>query len=103
MKIIYGHKATFKKSDFYVAASNPESHVPDLFSDRNPNTHAQLRRKIASLYSMSNLMKIDSWMHECGDILIQRFEEISRYDPSLVGKLVGIQVDEQRMIALACQ
>ncbi|KAL1616887.1 hypothetical protein SLS54_008091 [Diplodia seriata] len=86
VKVIYGHGAAFKKSDFYFAASNPESHVSDLFSDRDPKTHAQLRRKIASLYSMTNLLKIDAWMHECGNILVERFKELSR---------AGVPVDLQ--------
>ncbi|KAL0253325.1 hypothetical protein SLS55_010298 [Diplodia seriata] len=87
VKVIYGHGAAFKKSDFYFAASNPESHVSDLFSDRDPKTHAQLRRKIASLYSMTNLLKIDAWMHECGNILVERFKELSRLLNSLMKHL----------------
>ncbi|KAK5456949.1 hypothetical protein LTS15_004729 [Exophiala xenobiotica] len=75
IKPIYGLGTNFRKSFWYDASSNPDYHTEDIFSGRDPKLHAQNRRKVASLYSMTTLLKMEEPVNQCIDLLTQRLDE----------------------------
>jgi hypothetical protein len=52
--------------------------VPDLFTDQDSRRHAGLRRKVASLYTMTTLLHMEPCAEECTAILTQRFKEFAQ-------------------------
>lgn len=66
------------KSPWYIASGTPDPHaIRDLFSDTNPKNHASNRRKVASLYSMTNLVQMEKYVNECSKLLISPFSEFA--------------------------
>ncbi|TVY82577.1 Pisatin demethylase, partial [Lachnellula suecica] len=77
--IIYGLGGDFRKSAWYTASGSPDPHAPgDLFSTRDPQYHSALRRKIASLYAMSTLVKLEHYVDDCTSLLASQFEGFAR-------------------------
>ena len=73
-KIIYGHGRPFMKSAWYYASGNVDQvHKFDLFSDQNAKRHSESRRKIASAYSMTSLLKMEGFVDNCSKILVEKF------------------------------
>ena len=61
---IYG-QTQFKKSEWHIALSNPMPEWPqNIFAERDPKKHAESRKKIASLYSMTSLVKMEQAVDE---------------------------------------
>ncbi|KAF2267775.1 cytochrome P450 [Lojkania enalia] len=81
IKVIYGHGTNFNKSPWYYASGHPV--VPDLFTDRNARTHAILRRKVASLYSMTTLLHMEPCVNECTILLTERFREFAHHGTTI--------------------
>lgn len=77
VKIIYGHGTAFTKGPWYAASGPP--HEPNIFTDRNPNSHAAERRKYASLYSMSTLVTMEQAVNHCIWGLSDRLADFSRH------------------------
>ncbi|KAF2455785.1 cytochrome P450 [Lineolata rhizophorae] len=76
---IYGHGTNFIKSPWYYASGRPgQSPSKDLFTDRDAKRHAANRRKVAALYSTTNLMKMEPAISECTDLLTERFLELAK-------------------------
>ena len=50
----------------------------DLFTTQDPAVHAAIRRKVANLYATSTLVKLESYVDECINLLLDRFSEIAR-------------------------
>ncbi|PSN62543.1 cytochrome P450 [Corynespora cassiicola Philippines] len=75
LNTVYGHGTHFTKSPWYEASGQPN--VSNLFTERNSRNHATLRRKVASLYSMTTLLAMESCVEECTRIMIKRMEEFS--------------------------
>lgn len=66
------------KSPWYIASGNADPHaVRDLFSDLDPKNHATNRRKVASLYSMTNLVTMEKFVDECTELLISKFSDFA--------------------------
>ncbi|KAL4774989.1 cytochrome P450 [Aspergillus nidulans var. acristatus] len=76
IKTIYGHGTRFTKSLWYSAFGVP--HHANLFADHIPQRHAQHRRKLASMYSMSTLIHYEAAALECTALLKERFHWISQ-------------------------
>ncbi|ETN43130.1 uncharacterized protein HMPREF1541_02288 [Cyphellophora europaea CBS 101466] len=77
VKVIYGHGTEFIKSPWYSAAVAPgQSH--DLFAEPNPKIHAANRRKVASLYSTSNLLKFEPYVDTSVGIFVEQMRELGR-------------------------
>ena len=105
VKIIYGHGSKFVKvgriyslsarhgihihpmnliliatlqSAWYKASAAPGEHTRiNLFADTNAERHAENRRKVASLYSMTTLLRMESAVNDCVDVVKRRFDEFS--------------------------
>ncbi|ETI27659.1 hypothetical protein G647_00108 [Cladophialophora carrionii CBS 160.54] len=73
IKTIYGHGTQFVKGRWYIASGNPKNENPDIFTELNPAVHAENRRKVASLYSMSSLVPMEQNAIDCARILVDRF------------------------------
>ncbi|KAK1842043.1 cytochrome p450 pisatin [Colletotrichum chrysophilum] len=74
-KTIYGHGSHFAKNEWYLPWGNPA--LSNLFNELNPKVHSAMRRQVANVYSMSNMVSYEPYVDECTDIFAQRFSEIS--------------------------
>ncbi|WYZ42238.1 hypothetical protein EsH8_V_001133 [Colletotrichum jinshuiense] len=74
-KTIYGHGSHFAKNDWYIPWGNPAQN--NLFNELNPKVHASMRRQVANVYSMSNMVSYEPYVDECTEIFAQRFSEFS--------------------------
>ena len=55
----------------------PKNDKPDIFTELNPVRHAENRRKVASLYSMSSLVPMEQNAVDCAKILVQKLKGFS--------------------------
>ncbi|SMR48834.1 unnamed protein product [Zymoseptoria tritici ST99CH_1E4] len=72
LKVIYGLGSGFTKSSFYTAAQDVDQHRINLFAERDPQVHLTARRKVASLYSMSNLLSYEPFVDQMNDLLCSK-------------------------------
>jgi hypothetical protein len=47
-----------------------------MFTDENPKRHAETRKRVASLYSLSSLVQYEPYVAESIQLLLSRFEEM---------------------------
>ncbi|KAH7063540.1 pisatin demethylase [Macrophomina phaseolina] len=76
IRIIYGHGTKFVKTDFYSTFRAPE--VTNLFAELDIKEHSGQRRRIASLYSMTNLLSYEGFIDKCTAILNDKFTQFSQ-------------------------
>jgi len=62
---------------WYRAAGNADPKSHDLFTDLNPKRHAETRRKVANLYSMTSLLQLEPFVTSCTEKLVEKFEEFA--------------------------
>lgn len=73
---IYGHTTKLIKSKWYDAWTfDPDPQKTNLFSERDPKKHGQMRRKVASIYTLSALLAYEPFVEDCIDLLCQKLEE----------------------------
>ncbi|KAK7730687.1 hypothetical protein SLS57_001518 [Botryosphaeria dothidea] len=77
VRTIYGHGTKFTKGPWYEASRDPTSELKDLFTDRDEKSHAANRRKVASLYSMTTLLKMEETVNDCIGLIETRFREFA--------------------------
>ncbi|EKG21959.1 Cytochrome P450 [Macrophomina phaseolina MS6] len=77
VRTIYGIGTHFTKGPWYDAGRNPTNPLRDIFTDRDSKRHAANRRKVASLYSMTTLLKMEEAVNDCIDIFETRFRELA--------------------------
>ncbi|KAK7726292.1 hypothetical protein SLS57_003378 [Botryosphaeria dothidea] len=75
VRIIYGHGTKFIKNEFYTCFRAPE--MTNLFAERDVKDHSLQRRRIASLYSMTNLLSYESFIDKCTAVLQDKFLDLS--------------------------
>jgi len=63
VKIIYGLGKPFVKASYYSAFTDVGK--TSLFSERDHNIHAGMRRRIAKLYSLTNLLSYEGFVDQC--------------------------------------
>ncbi|USW55637.1 Putative cytochrome P450 [Septoria linicola] len=73
IKKIYGHGSKFVKSTFYIPFGQPDPTKANLFNDLDPHSHAQARRQVAALYSMSTMVSYEQFVDRCTDVLVSKF------------------------------
>ncbi|KAJ5294898.1 cytochrome P450 pisatin demethylase [Penicillium antarcticum] len=77
-KLIYGHGSKYQKSDWYDAWNfSGDLSKTNLFSERSSKKHADERKKVASLYSMTSLVAYEPFVDNCIEILKQRLDEFA--------------------------
>ncbi|KIW16028.1 hypothetical protein PV08_06079 [Exophiala spinifera] len=74
---IYGHGTHFVKGKWYIASATPTSKVPNLFTELDPDVHSAVRRKVASLYSMTSLVAMEPNAVECARLLAEKFTALA--------------------------
>ncbi|KAJ9641627.1 hypothetical protein H2204_002689 [Knufia peltigerae] len=84
---IYGHGTHFVKGKWYIASAPPTNKVPNLFTELDPDVHSAVRRKVASLYSMTSLVAMEPNAVECAQLLIEKFTSLAES-----GKPINLQV-----------
>ncbi|GME34413.1 Cytochrome P450 [Neofusicoccum parvum] len=75
IRTIYGHGTSFTKAPFYHASANLDYYTEDLFSGRDPKVHSMNRRKVAPLYSMTAVLRMEEPVNEA----IEVFEKSLRH------------------------
>jgi hypothetical protein len=75
-KIIYGHGTGWIKGEAYDAWY-PGANATNLFAERNTVHHAAMRRKVASMYSMTALVSYEPYVDHCIRILENRLADFA--------------------------
>jgi cytochrome P450 len=65
------------QSTWYLPWGHANPSFKNLFNDLDPKSHSNLRRKVASAYSMSSLVSYEPYVDECTTILLQRLSELA--------------------------
>lgn len=77
-KQMYSTGTSFVKSEWYDFWKNPDPHAfQDIFSLRDPSKHAHNRKVVSCLYSMSNLVQMESCVDETIDLLLEKLDEFA--------------------------
>ncbi|KAK1764032.1 cytochrome P450 [Phialemonium atrogriseum] len=78
VRIIYGLKSGFIKTDFYTVQQSLSQGRPleNLFNTRNEDFHAAIRRPIANAYSMTTLLKYEPFVDTTSRVFLQRLNEL---------------------------
>lgn len=78
VKVIYGLGTTFTKGPWYTASGLPFKKDWNMFQMPENDKHIAIRKKLAGLYTMSSLIKMESQVDECIDVIETRFRELAR-------------------------
>lgn len=83
VKVIYGLGTTFTKGPWYTASGLPFKKDWNMFQMPENDKHIAIRKKLAGLYTMSSLIKMESQVDECIDVIETRFRELARAGTAL--------------------
>jgi hypothetical protein len=84
LKQIYAHGSKYAKSDWYDAWNfKDDINLKNLFSVRDPHTHAASRRRVANLYSMSALVAYEPFVDGCIQLFRLRLNEAAASTSSI--------------------
>lgn len=78
VRTIYGITSNFPKSDWYQAFLIPGKTNFTLFGDQDIRRHADSRRRVQNVYSMSSVMSYETYVDQCADMFAQRLAEIAK-------------------------
>jgi hypothetical protein len=87
IEVIYAHGSDFAKSDWYTTATNPKAKRPGLFQETNIEKHAERRRKVAGLYTMTTVVVLEGSVASTTKLLIEKFEGFAKEN-----KVIDLQV-----------
>ncbi|KAI1499968.1 cytochrome P450 [Biscogniauxia marginata] len=75
---IYGFKARFIKSEFYdsIMPRMKGGKIPDVFATRDEDLHRRMRRPIANLYSIANLITFEPLISSTMQYFFARLDEL---------------------------
>lgn len=76
-RVIYGISSPLPKSKWYDAWGDPRIPNHNLFSARDRVVHGLMRRKVASMYSMSTIKSYEPYVDSCAALLLKRFDEFA--------------------------
>ncbi|KXH40984.1 hypothetical protein CNYM01_05460 [Colletotrichum nymphaeae SA-01] len=86
MKNLYGHGHNATKTDWY-SIWDPPNTAPQLFSELDKKHHSFLRKRLASAYSMSSVLKYEVHIQACLDLLIRKLGKYAQ-----AGEIVDMAV-----------
>lgn len=72
---MYALGTKFAKSKYYLDAGDPEN--VNIFSIKDNQEHAEKRRKVASLYSMSTLIAYEEAVDRMTSVLMGKFRQFA--------------------------
>ncbi|KAK1957517.1 cytochrome P450 [Colletotrichum sublineola] len=75
---IYGFKTRLQKSEFYdsIMPRMKGGKIPDVFATRDEDIHRRMRRPVANLYSVTNLMPFEPAVTSTMEHLFARLDEL---------------------------
>lgn len=74
MKNLYGHSHNAPKTTWYSVWDPPDT-APQLFSELDKKSHAFLRRRVASAYSMTSLLKYEDYIQATLNLLFAKLKK----------------------------
>jgi len=77
LKTIYSVNAGFTKTDFYTPFAPHLSPNEDLFTQRDEKIHAQRRRFVNNLYSLSSILQSEKYIDACSNVFTARLDEFA--------------------------
>jgi len=76
IKSIYRNQAGLDKTDFYTVWNGQNfCHHPDMFTVLSDKVHAERRRIINHVYTLSNVLKSEEYIDKCSQVFLQRLAE----------------------------
>jgi cytochrome P450 len=78
IETIYAHGSDFAKSDWYTTATSPKAKRPGLFQETNIDRHAERRRKVAGLYTMTTVAALEPSVTRTTKLLVEKFEVMTK-------------------------
>ena len=81
VKQLYGHGTVALKTRWY-STFDPDV-VQSLFSEREPKSHAHLRKRLAGAYSMTSVLKYESGIQASVDELFHKFNKYAGQEINL--------------------
>ncbi|RAR15515.1 pisatin demethylase [Stemphylium lycopersici] len=83
IRTIYGAQSGFAKIDFYLPFRAAWGRYLGAFISLDERRHAKRRRIVSSLYSMSNIVKLESKIDRCVQTLVKKLDECAKNDVSI--------------------
>jgi len=78
IKTIYRTQGALNKTDFYVPWNTQNfSKHKDMFTTINDKTHAERRRIMNHVYTLSNVLRSEQYIDKCSELFIQRLTEFA--------------------------
>lgn len=78
IKIIYGSKNVFQKTDYYDAWAPPNNGYVGHFPARDEKKHAERRRIVNSVYSMSSVLESEKFIDSCTQLFCESMEGFAK-------------------------
>lgn len=72
VKIIYNIKSGFTKTDFYPPFAPNVSPHGDLFTQLDEVKHADRRKYVNAVYSMSTILESETYINACTDVFLEK-------------------------------
>lgn len=78
IKLLYRTQRPLTKTDFYPVWGNKKfSKYPDLFSVTDERLHADRRRIVNNVYTLSNVLQLEEYIDTCSKLFSKRLGEFS--------------------------
>lgn len=81
--VIYAHGTNYPKSDFYDPFGPPVEGHATYFSEKDLKLHGQKRKKVSSLFSLSNLLSYEAFVDSNGEKLFEKFAQMAQEKKSI--------------------
>ncbi|KAL4948676.1 cytochrome P450 [Aspergillus filifer] len=89
VKIIYGAKNGFSKTDFYAPWAVGITPHGDHFAQMDDTKHAARRKLVNSVYSMSSVLESEEYIDNCIDLFMEKMDRFSKTEEKIdLGKWV---------------
>ncbi|KAJ0418634.1 cytochrome P450 [Aspergillus carlsbadensis] len=77
IKTLYGVKSFTAKTDFYLAFRPPWARFPDHFTSEGGKQHAERRRIVSNVYTMTSILQSEQYIEKCIDLWLEKLGEMS--------------------------
>lgn len=77
VKTIYNIKSGFTKTDFYPPFAPKISPHGDHFTQLNEAKHAERRKYVNAVYSMSTILESETYINVCMDVFLEKMERFA--------------------------
>lgn len=91
---IYGTRSGFTKTDFYPPFEAHLSKYPNHFTSLDEKVHADRRRIVNKVYSMSNIVQSEVYIDTCSEMFLKRIGEFAK-----TGEIIDLARWNQMFVA----